>query len=433
MATRTLRVVAFATSALAIVGLAGCAGGGSPTGDVVKINIIAPSNAPSDAGFQAVTDAFNASQTGIEATFSPVTDYETTRAAQLSAGTVDVFVCYPRQPQGFTDEESTEDMLMAQAGQFVDLTDKPFMGNYIQSVLASPRSTMNGKLYAVPTGLSYATGVYYNKKIFSTLGLAIPTTWGEFTATMAALKAAGVTPFGFGGKDGFPAALPLYGIIGSLYPEDANKQALLKGLWDGSVDLTRGVPLEAMQRLQTIYDNTSAASPGSSIVESIGAFANGEFAMMFDGSWDQKSVTDVVGGKFDFGMFPLPGADNADQNRFLNGKIELQLCASSASAHQDAALAWLDFFSQPKNYTTFAKLSGFAPAQPNIVTDDPFLDSISQYASDFRLFWESIVVAPQAIAPEAKVGFEYNRLPPLGTNTPAEAAAAAQAAWDAVR
>ena len=433
MATRTLQVAAFATSALVMIGLAGCATGDSTSGDVAKINIIAPSNAPSDAGFQAVTDAFNASQSEVQATFTPVTDYETTRAAQLSAGTVDIFVCYPRQAQGFTDEESTEDMLMAEAGQFVDLSDQPFMDNYIQSVLASPRSSMDGKVYAVPTGLSYATGVYYNEKIFDDLGIAIPTTWDEFTAAMDTLTAAGVTPFGFGGKDGFPAALPLYGILGSLYPEDADKQALLEGLWDGSVDLTTGKPLEAMERLQTIYDNTSAASPGSSIVESIGAFANGEFAMMFDGSWDQKSVTDVVGGKFDFGMFPLPGGDNADQNRSLNGKIELQLCASATSANQDAAIKWLEFFSQPDNYTTFAKLSGFAPAQPDIVTDDPFLDSISQYASDFRLFWESIVVAPQAIAPEAKVGFEYNLLAPLGTNTPAEAAAAAQAAWDAVR
>ena len=55
--------------------------------------------------------------------------------------------------------------------------------------------------------------------------------------------------------------------------------------------------------------------------------------------WDsEQSVTDVVGGKFDFGMFPLPGGDKADQNRSLNGKIELQLCASSTSANQDAAI-----------------------------------------------------------------------------------------------
>ena len=292
---------------------------------------------------------------------------------------------------------------------------------------------MDGKVYAVPTGLSYATGVYYNKKIFDELGLHVPTTWDEFVGVMGALRDAGITPFGFGGKDGFPAALPLYGILGSLYPNDADKQGLLEGLWDGSVDLTTGPPLEALQRLQVIYDNVSDTSPGMSIVESIGAFANGEFAMMFDGSWDQKSVRDVVDSKFDFGMFPLPGGDEPDQNRFLNGKIELQLCASASSPHTDAALAWLEFFSQPEQYTKFVQLSGFAPAQPNISTDDPFLDSISDYTTEFRLFWESVVVAPQEIAPDAKVGFEYNLLAPLGTNTPAEAAAAAQAAWEAVR
>ncbi len=188
-----------------------------------------------------------------------------------------------------------------------------------------------------------------------------------------------------------------------------------------------------MERLQTVYDNVSENSPGMSITESIGAFGNGEFAMVFDGTWDQKSIRDVVGDKFEVGMFPFPGGDDAADNQFLNGKIELQLCAAEASTNKDAALKWLEFFSQPEQYTKFVAASGFAPAQPNIQTDDPFLQSIADYTTEFRLFWEAIFIAPEELAPEGNLGFAYQLLKPIGTNTPAEASAAAEAAWQAVR
>ncbi len=208
MATKKLRLAVALTCTGAMLALTACTGSSDPSDvTVTEVNIIAPSNAPSDAGFQAVTDAFNAANPNIKATYTGVTDYDTTRAAQLTAGTADVFVCFPRQPQDFTGQAATEDTLMAQAGQFVDLTDEPFMDNYTQSVLASPRSAIDGKVYAVPTGLAYATGVYYNKQIFEDLGLDVPTTWDEFEKVMTSLKQDGTTPFGFGGLDGFPAAL----------------------------------------------------------------------------------------------------------------------------------------------------------------------------------------------------------------------------------
>ncbi|MGV9195312.1 ABC transporter substrate-binding protein [Microbacterium sp. MC2] len=434
MTTKRLRTALVFASAGALVVLAGCsAGGDDASGGPTEINIIAPSNPPSDAGFQAVTEAFNAANPDIHATYTGVSDYETTRAAQLTASKADIVACYPRQPTGLPDEVVSEDTLMAQSGTFVDLTDEPFMDNYLPSVLASPRSAIDDRVYAVPTGLSYATGVYYNKSLFDELGLEIPTTWDELQDVMSVLNENNVTPFGFGGLDAFPAALPLYGILASYYPTDADKTELLEGIYDGSVDLTEGAPLEVMERLQTVYDNTTPTSPGISVVESFGAFANGEFAMLFDGSWDQKSIADVVGTKFDVGMFPLPGGDDAADNHNLNGKLELQMCAVEGSEHKEAALKWLEFFSQPENYATFTELSGFAPSQPDIASDDAFLNSIADYTSEFSLFWEAIFIAPQGLAPEGGVGFAYQLLPPLGAQTPEEAAAAAEAAWEAVR
>lgn len=44
------------------------------------------------------------------------------------------------------------------------LTGKSFMSQCTPSVVNS--QAIDGKQYAVPTGLSYSTGVYYNKSLF---------------------------------------------------------------------------------------------------------------------------------------------------------------------------------------------------------------------------------------------------------------------------
>ncbi len=39
----------------------------------------------------------------------------------------------------------------------------------------------------MPTGISYVTGVYYNKDIFDELGIELPTTFDEFVAAAQTL------------------------------------------------------------------------------------------------------------------------------------------------------------------------------------------------------------------------------------------------------
>lgn len=52
---------------------------------------------------------------------------------------------------------------------------------------------VGNKTYAIPNGVSYWP-MFYNKKKFAEWGLKVPTTWAEFEAVCAAIKAKGVTP-----------------------------------------------------------------------------------------------------------------------------------------------------------------------------------------------------------------------------------------------
>jgi raffinose/stachyose/melibiose transport system substrate-binding protein len=49
----------------------------------------------------------------------------------------------------------------------------------------------DSKVYGVPYGTAMAGGIFYNKKIYQELGLAIPKTWADFMANNAKIKAAG--------------------------------------------------------------------------------------------------------------------------------------------------------------------------------------------------------------------------------------------------
>jgi raffinose/stachyose/melibiose transport system substrate-binding protein len=289
---------------------------------------------------------------------------------------------------------------------------------------------IGGKQYAVPTGLSYSTGVYYNKQIFKDNGLSVPTTWAELQNVMSTLTGKGVTPFGLGGKDTWPAGLVMLGNVASAFPTLEDKQGLVEDLWTQKASLTDPDLQEILEKTQTVFDNAQANFSGAGYDDMPAAFARGDFAMLPDGTWNQPTIDTAVDGAFDYGYFPFPGSDDAADNALLDGKIELQLAVPSSSKNQEAALAWLEFFSDPTNYATFVDESGFSAAQPDIKASE-FLTSIADYTSTYQPAWDTLWIANTKAGEDAVYPFNYPALSPLGTSSAEEAAQAAQTAWAA--
>lgn len=444
MATTKLRsgqrlrrgIVALVASG-ALIALAGCSSdsGGTKSGGAGEISgdlsILVSSADGSDAGFKAVTEAFKKKYPKVNATVNAVSNdtYPATKSSQLTAGKVDVFVVknFVEVPD-YAKDSVSDDVALAQAGALVDLTDEPFMKNYSSTVLDA--QAIGGKQYAVPTGLSYSTGVYYNKKIFADNNIAVPTTWTELTTAMATLKAKNITPFGIGGKDGWPAGLLMLGAAASTYPTLEAKQQVAADLWSQKASLTDAKQLGVLEKTQTIFDNAQKNFAGAGYDDLPAAFARGDFAMVADGTWNEPTINKAVNGSFDYGYFPFPGSDTASDNALLNGKIELQLGVSASSKNKDAALAWLEFFSDPVNYKTFVDASGFSSAQPNIEQSD-FLNSISKYTATYEPAWDQVWIANNKAGDDAVYPFNYPALSPLASSTAAQAAEAAQTAWSA--
>jgi ABC-type sugar transport system, periplasmic component len=199
---RTLgRTVVAAALATTMISLASCSGSATPSGSGGEISgdlqILVSSAAASDAAFKAVTDAFEDKYPDVKVTLSSVSNdnYPATKSSRLTAGNVDIFVVknFVEVPD-YAAESTSDDVLLARSGGLLDLTNESFMSKYTDTVLEA--QAIDGKQYAVPTGLSYSTGVYYNKKIFADAGLEVPTTWSELENVMSTLKGSGVTPSG---------------------------------------------------------------------------------------------------------------------------------------------------------------------------------------------------------------------------------------------
>src|SRR6478735_9540671 len=400
MKFRGMRHMTIAALVAAGFALSACGDGGGTTGGAAPtvggqvsgdLNILVSSATGSDAGFKAVTKAFNTKYPNVKVNFSavPNENYNQTRSSRLTAGSVDIVVAFPREvPDYVPAANAGDDARLADSGGFLDLTGQPFLKSFNQSVLDGTR--YKGKHYTVPTGQSYYTGMFYNKKIFADNGINVPTTWQELMAACDKLKAKGIVPVGIAGKDS--AGVTTLGVVQGLYGY-------------------------AQPNFAGITYQTMTAD-----------FVNGKFAMMGDGTWNTTSIQTAGGSKLDFGYFPLPSSDNAQDNKFLGGKVELSLAIPANAKNPTAAIAWLDTFA--KNYKLFNDQAGFAPAVTG-VKGNAFYDTISDATSTFQPAWDTIWIANTKAGPAASVPFNWAGVKPMGTTDAAGAAAAAQKDWEA--
>ena len=438
MATKKLLAQLSCLALVGTVALAGCSGSddattaeatSNPSALQGDLNIVVSSATGSDAGFKKVNEAFGKKYPNVKVNFTavPNENYNASKSSRLTAGSADIVIANPKElPSYVPADNAGDDARLADAGGFVDLSGEEFMKNFTPTVL--DQTKYKGKNYTVPTGLSYYSGMMYNKKIFTDNGIAVPTTWSEFTKVCDTLKAKGITPLGIGGKDS--AGLNMLALVQTTYPTAQDKQDLAKGLYENTVKLNEGKQLEVMQKLQTLYGYAQPNFAGVSYATMTSDFVKGKYAMMSDGTWNTATLTQAGGKDFQFGYFPLPASDTAADNKFLGGKVELSLGVPANTKNKAAALAWLDTFSQKENYQLFLDEAGFAPAEPGIEAGE-FYKGVEPYMTTFEPAWDTIWIVNQKAGAAAQRPFNWEGLAPMGKLDAKGAADAAQKDWEA--
>jgi len=445
------RLIGATVALVAVLGLAACGtspatptttptGGGpvldGPNGAIpldtstpVTLELITWSNPPSVDALNALDAQFMQQFPNVTINLTEVANsnsaYDNLRETRFAANSVDIFTAQTiTPPVSWAPTNLTAEQQAVVNGNYADLTDYPWVSNWSTGQTAY---TYNGKVYAISTGATTVTGVFYNKQMFSDHGWSVPKTWNDFVSLCNAMKAAGVTPMTVGGADGWPYTSLANDVVASVEPDN---NALAQGLWTGARQFTDTNSMEIYNRLDFLNQNLEDGFLTIPYSDDPGRFVAGKAAMMPDGSW-QAPVIEQVDSTFQFGYFPFP-SDNP--GNAYQGKFDLSFGVNAHSANLNWALKWMEFLSQPDNYQTFVNATDMVPTM-NVQVTDPFINALLPDVQNMKTVWESIYRPPAGVGQyAAKRGFIPTFLQSAGgPNTVAELAQLAQQDFDTAK
>ncbi|BDZ64436.1 ABC transporter substrate-binding protein [Agromyces mangrovi Wang et al. 2018] len=308
--TRLLRTgIALASAALITGSLAACAtdGGGASSDGTVEITWLTPNDEVTVNLATGMIEAFQAEYPEITVTHEAQpggTEGDNLIKTKLATG---------EMPEVFYYNSGSLLQALNPSQTLVDLSDEEWVDSLTDD-FKRVVSTDDG-LYGAPVSTSQAGGVIYNKPVFESLGLEVPTDWSEFLEVAEQIKAEGdgVVPVQQAFGDTWTSQLFILADFANVNTADP----------DWADDYTANAAkyadqpaLAGFQHLQEVHDagllNEDFASATND--EAIRAVGEGTAAMypMLSGAAlpnIQQNLPDAVG---DVGIFALPADDAAN-------------------------------------------------------------------------------------------------------------------------
>lgn len=237
-----------------------------------------------------------------------------------------------------------------------------------------------GNLYGVsPT--AEVVGVFYNKDIFKKNGWDVPTTFEDFEALLAKIKAAGITPISFGSLDGWNAIHEYSAIQHLLVSLD-----YINNLTYGVNNVSFDIP-ENRQAAQILQDWAKAGYftegfPGIGYDDCNNLFKAGNGAMTITGSWLAPEL--MVDTDQEFGFFLLPPF--AGKTGLAIGGVGIPFAIRKTSDKQDLAAEYLNWMISPRAAELWAE-AGMLPAMA--LPEDSKVDTDNLFSDTLRA-WNTI-------------------------------------------
>lgn len=355
--TRLAVVTAAATSVL----LAGCSTGStsSPTGGTATtpapasvvpgepVELTLGSWRTEDLAMwqDEILPVFEASHPNIKVEFSPTNtnDYNAAIQSQVEGGTgPDLITCRP-----FDVNRS-----WIAKGYFENLAGLPALESFDPGALTAWLGEDDNP-YCVPVAAVLA-GFYYNKDIFTELGLEVPTTEAEFLAVLDAVKASGkYESLALGSAESWQLGYNgLYNIGPNYWKGEEGRQ----GLIDGTKKVTDPEFVAAIAAVNDWKPYLPQGYESIEYADMTQLFTLGRAAILPDGSWNINQVTSTG---INTGVFGPPVATAGDQ-RYLQEMPDMAIGINAGSAHKDAAKEFLAWVAGPEFLDLYVnKVPGF--------------------------------------------------------------------------
>lgn len=301
--------------------------------------------------------------------------------------------------------------------QFINAGDVASLGNpgwasdFLPSSLGAV--TFNGQLYGVPIEGTQPVYFFYNKTIFSKLGLSFPTTFSGLLSTVSTLKSHGYAPISLANGDQWPGLMYLEyltdriggpGVFQAIElgkPNAWSNPAIIKALADIQQLAKAGA-------FQNGYDSLHYSGGGSDAL-----VYSGKAAIQLMGDWD---VSQMLGldksfvSSGDLGLAPFPSVAGGTGNPAdLAGNTASYVSISSKAtpAAKTAAEAFMQQVLASASYAKATVSAGEVPvikgatdlfAGQQLSSYDQTIYGSVQQAPSFQYSWDQ-AVPPQEATP----------------------------------
>jgi raffinose/stachyose/melibiose transport system substrate-binding protein len=264
---------------------------------------------------------------------------------------------------------------LAAQGKLLSLDGSP----WIKRIFPPLKKWMsyNGHVYGMP-GSIYSTGIFYNKDVFSQLGLKIPTKFADVPPMCRKIRAAGKVPIAIGLDASGASNATLWSqmlMTQWVYSVDPNwtEKRLAKKVTFSSSPLWQ----KALQRFVDLKDAGcfTEGAQGTGLPQQNTAFATGQAAMTLLASVQLGALLQV-NPNLKYGMFAFP-ADTAKATVIPIGSA-ITLVINKSSLNIDAAKKFVNFMARPKQAALIARITGgiepFAASKGDVA---PFLSAMA--------------------------------------------------------
>ncbi len=268
---------------------------------------------------------------------------------------------------------------LARGGKLTDLSR--LWERYEQKgwVRGGQRASMSyrGAVYGVPLYESHYV-VFYNKRLFTRLGLGPPATWDELTHCADTLKRRGVTPFVATQFGGWPAYQWFQELVSKIDPD------FYRALVAGRARYTDEVAREAMDIWQGFIRKGWMTSPDFDQGNGAAALKAGRVGMFLYGTWGAKGFSDLGmrPGK-DYDAFVLPTVRKTTRKSVIteSGVLAVPLGATRHEAGVESVGAWL----APSVQRVWADYLDDGSANPAVRAGNPVVAEVRETVARERM------------------------------------------------
>lgn len=265
---------------------------------------------------------------------------------------------------------------------YLDLTGSEFLEVFLPASLEPV--TIDGRVYGVPE-VMHSDGLIYNKTMFDTYGLSIPTTWEAFLEVCEILKSHDIIPIALDSEWWVPQFF-----WGSIMSNNGANAEWTRKLEQGELQIDHPVFIDAIQKMKEIVDRGYVPEDWTVIKheQSKDLLGQGKAAMMIAGTWDIPSTIER-NSKIDISFMMVPG----EEKTVPNINIGTYRVINSRTKHPEEAKAFVAFMNGKANQERLALGASAVPSIEGYDIEHPVIDKIAAAVmrDDATIYWPHTV------------------------------------------